>query len=637
MEGLNILVKHLIDSYPTATTTELLYSYLPFLYSYVKTGKFNNIVRDDIVNKCKEHVEANHQKINFAQLMNVISILGNLQSRSNFSQYVENRVDEIGKLSFNFLSKILKRGLNTENHGLRKFYVNSIIPEYVLVAENEKISGQAKALSVCLKTIDNPKMKEDNSRLSKELSNFLNNILTKIEEFDSVTILSMTELMQHYHENDSKKFAFLREINEMIVSTLKSSPENVKFIFLIKFVENLYQFKKVLNKESLSLYFDYFSNNEALKKLSQNQVLMLFDIMRSERFYDNKDVITKLCEQNLLVNNFRHLGVNRDHLESTKAVIKEVLGEEYYNKFAEKLCGDGYNFFKSSQSIKTLLEVCTFMNMIGPKTKSSEDLKALLIDLAKKETSLKQIKVIVEDFIVKQKLIGNATKDVFLENLINQIKLEDIEAERSDMRFLISICELHIPKSNEVLRKKVTDITNKLFEKENNIVNLVQNLSRYVFDNRFLTNSSVIRMLIYLREEINKPEFTDLSDSRFTRSLFLISNNLLKRNDSDVSRETVASLIAVTEQAVEKNPKLYFELNYSSAIEILKNFKSHNIKSNLLLKSIHNFLLETYTVNKDKSPSQDVYLALGEIINSNAFTNQQKKDIYNKIIINDGN
>ena len=75
--------------------------------------------------------------MNFAHLLNTVSILANVDSKNGiqYLSYISNRKEEINKLSYNFLTKIIKRGLKLNNNRFKHYYLTVLLPEYICICK----------------------------------------------------------------------------------------------------------------------------------------------------------------------------------------------------------------------------------------------------------------------------------------------------------------------------------------------------------------------------------------------------------------------------------------------------------------------------------------------------------------------
>jgi len=610
---------------------ELLYSYLPFLYAFNKSARLPFNIWTSMVNRIKNHLETNHQNMSFAQLINVVSVLGTFPGKSNmFVGYLENRSEEITKLSFNFLLKILKRGLKLDNFNLKKYYISTILPEFLMIADGEKLTQKSKAFHIALK------LNEDftlDTKLAVQIHNLFMNLLSKIEEFDSITILNMTEALYYYHENDAQKYNFLRDINAMILSTLTSSPDNVKYIFLVRFLEAISKFKKILNKESLDKYFEFIINNDSTFKLGQTFVFIFFDLIRQERYYSNPEIV-KMLTTNLIKNKLiRFSDINFDHLESTKVVIKEVLGDEYLKNLSDSFDEKGLYFTSNSKNIQMALDILAVSSLLNTQaTKSSTELAETVAKLSKENLPYKKIRNTLNDYIKNnQRYIPQVFKETIVENLIKQINPTDIQKE--DFKIFVLLNELHISKKNEAVRKMVTELSNEFLSK-NDILSFYSHAVRYGFNDSF-GNSSLVKTIIYTRDSINKPEFAKLNDERFLRNFIQVIHNTanhLERKD-EIEDSTVASLSSLVDFSVEKNPNLKLNSPVNLVVNTMRALKDRSIRvPNVILRFLYNHLNsteKTYFTN-------DVILMFQEIFSSNIISQEERKHIFNKFFVNEG-
>lgn len=602
---------------------------------------FNREQIRKIIDINANNLENNHTKMSTQALLNVISLLGTSKNINTY-EYLKNRQEEFIGLSFGLINRILKRCTsNRMGDSVRDNLSRYLISDMLNIATGEKMINKCRAFNVVAK-LDS--INPFNNFNRGKVTGLLKDIRAQAENHDQQSILLMIEALVYY--DDMSRNEVLKEFYDIVTMTIKHQPENVKLDFIVKFVEFGSKLKNdtALTQEHVKTILDYVTGamvqtGDVPKRLPQaSQFLPLFSFMQKTKYFDKETVEKLVTYITPFVSRF---GFN-DDLRAIKFIIKNVLGEEYYNKFENQAIEDISKDYENrpDQSLMGLLNILGKLSRFS--VKNNPIAEAMYANIfAKFDDVLKVDKINVIGLINRyvSEVQDNLSYDQKLsmsEKFLNKISTEEIQTHRNPVIVMSSILDLYT-KDNEALKNKSNELINIAVSQPNFRKSLVPTILKLSKESaKTLTNTTIFKINQNLREASKDSEIINETPKFFekllTASFYLIYN--MEKNNK-YNYDGIGSLLSVSDFIYSKYPDSFVDILRNRVPIMLKAFDKARFNSNILNKSLVGFLNNSKDVERSFL-SNDSILVLDRILRtSDTVSATELEEILSRFIGND--
>lgn len=612
LEGFSILNKYLEENHNKFNSREVAYYILPFVYT-LKGRVSKDLINYTVEETTKELSSAN-EKGGLIPKLNILSALSGLTQKIPLSPLNENDAESIN-ISANFLGKIIQRAVQNKNNFFGYWLIDNIIPLYVNRCFNEPVNIQTRMfLNILMLTNTFP-----NKRV-KDIEAIFENIVSKIEEFDSGAIINMVKSMNYFNQNNKAKFDFLEKINEMIFATVISSGENVRADFLVNYLSNFKNFSKVLKQEHLVTYSElYLRKSELEKKVFGNYVLLNTIRLTNS---DLPEIVEKLTRDIIKnTNNFNFRDVSIELFASTKRLISanEALYEDYRNALNHKIL----NQIKTVESPIYGLELLTLADVLSLNGETEPQILDRFIDLINKPLNPGISLRLLEDYIHNQEKRGIQTKIAFMKNFLKNVNLELIK--EYNIGFIFCLSDLMVLKSEEKVREDVNKIIDSYLDAKKQT--LLYDMFRYLSNStNHISDSGLLKIALYLRSLAENKESAANHNINSKLLLMSVSKILKNVNKKEISNRIISIYINLAETLSENHIICDASLDFLTTLGF--DLRENNLNSQALVCTIYELLLKEKPDIKEKQTINSIFL----VLTSNRISSENKLSLFKTLI-----
>ena len=582
--GLKLLNDYVIANFQK-TSNSMSNTYLAYLsaLSARDIKLLNREQTQNFVQKNQAYLEKSHATMPLFPLINTITMLG-LIANINPVQLIKGREGELSGMSLAQMLRIAKRlAVPNQANIVRAVVGRFIANELLNKATNEKILQKARILNVFCK-IDylDPLL-----NLSSKIRSLIKMITSEMDQMDSATILPVVDAMIYW--DDYSKIDFLKEINDLVSTTITHSADSIYPDFFVRYLEAFSKIKgdSGLSADHLRAFFDFYLKNKKPEEIKNARNLVCFFlVMRKCKFFE-KEYMEQFFD--ITVNQIPFIQID-ENLIAYRSLVTNHLGETYLQKLREVIKSDGSKVL--SDTSKQGNVVLMFNNFA----------KLCFFDCDKEivEEAFKQVKTalaaadpknssrVLSSYVDKvQDFIKPHFRDAIVAEILNKI---DPKAENQAFaRLYIYINECLVSRENEELKKKIQTYTSALSEHEqfkNGFMRMFESLTHQNDGTTPITNLSFSRYIILLKDSIKDEAFIVNKDKSIILNILQTTFNIIKLNkqDSKISEDLLNSFLRVGNDIVTKYPNTLMTINIQRLANFLKAFTSEELDSPLLEK-----------------------------------------------------
>lgn len=629
-QGFKLINDYIVANFQK-TSNSMSNTYLAYL-SALSARDIKLLNREQTLNfvqKNLAYLEKSHTNMALFPLINTISMLG-LLSNTNPIQFVKGREGELSGMSLGQVMRVAKRlavpnQANIVRAVLGKFLANELLNK----APNEKILQKARILNVfCRLDSLDPLL-----NLTQKIRSLIKMITSEMDQLDNVAILPLVDAMVYW--DDYSKADFLREINELVASTITHSPDSIYPDFFVRYLESFSRIRSDsgLSADHLRMFFDFYLKNKKPEEIrNARSLICFFLVMRRTKFFE-KEYIEQLFDITLNQIPFSQIDEN---LIAYRSLVTNHLGEAHLQKLKEVIKTDVVKVL--SDSAKTSNVILMFNNFaklcfFDCEKEAIED-SFTKVKSALTGSEAKSFLRFLESYVDKvQEYIKPQYRDGIVAEILNKI---DPKAEnQAHARLYVYLNECLVSRENEELKKKIHSYAAALSEHaqfKNGFIRTVENLTHQNDGTTPVTNLSFSRYINLLRESIKDDAFIVNKEKSIVLNILQTTFNIIKLNkhDSKISDDLLNSFLRVGNDIVTKFPQAVISLNIQRLSNFIKAFSAEDLDSPLLEKLSMSSLNNLTSERLGKDLNSDTIVVLDRLARGER--TPEKADLIRKIL-----
>lgn len=590
---------------------------------------FSGEILKNFISKNITFLEKNHANTPLYPLINSISMIG-LLTNMNPLIYIKGREDEICGLNVAQLLRIAKRIANPSQSNLvRSVLVKFIINELINKALSDRILIKARVLNVLCR-IDHV---DYSLNLSQKIRSLVKTISNEMDQLDSVAILPIVEAMIYW--DDFSKGDFLREINDLVSTTITHSADSIYPDFFIRYLEFHSRIKGNLGltNDHLKIFFDFYLKNRKPEDIRYPRSLICFFlVMRNCKFYE-KEYIEQFFDITL-----KHIPFERidDNLIAYKYLVNIHLNDDLNEKLRQvisaevpKMIEDNFNRNNSFNILSNFTKLC-FFNC--PSEVIENAFNKVKSSLETVEPRL--IQGVLENYVNNcQDHIKGQYRDIIASLILNKIDPKD--ENKSLTRIYIYINELFIARENEELKNKVRSYSETLSENpmfKNGLIRTFELLTKENIAICPITNMSFVRYISLLKELIKDPSFIEGKENYIILNILQTTSNIIKINKEEekISDDLLTIFLRIGNDIISRYPNTLVALNVTKLANFIKSFNSKELESPLVEKLAMKSLDAIPDERLERELNMDLIIILDKL--SKGGKSQEKIELVKKIL-----
>jgi len=578
------------------------------------------------------YLDKNHETMNIFPLINTLSMIG-LLSNINPTQYIKGRDGELSGLSVGQLMKVAKRiAVTNQSSANRAVLTRFISNELFNKAENEKILQKSRILNVfCRIDSTDPFL-----NLSPKIRSLIKMIINEIDQLDNVAILPLVDAMIYW--DDYSKADFLREINDVVSSTITHSPDSIYPDFFVRYLESFSKIKTDagLSADHLKMFLDFYLKNKRPEEIKNPRNLINFFTVMKKCKLNEKEILEQLFD--ITLNAIPSLPID-EHLFAYRFLVSNNLGESYLSKVRDVVKHDVVKIINDTSKHGNIillfnsLAKLSFFNCDEEVINTSyEVVKKSLIN-----SDIKNVTRILEVYIENvQEHLKHKYRDGIVEQLL--IRLDPKSDNQALNKLYVYLNECLISRENEELKKKIASYTAIISESaqfKNGFIRTFENLTNLHDRTSPITNMSFSRYISLLRELVKDPEFVTPKEKNIILNILQTSHNIIKLNkqDSKISDDLLNSFLRVGNDIINKYPNTLIAISPQRLSNFIKSFSSEDLDSPLLEKLSIASLNSLSTERLSRDLNNDFIVLIEKLAKGEK--TKEKADLIRKILGNE--
>jgi len=592
----------------------------------------NREMTNNLIQKNLAYLDKNHTTMNIFPIINTISMMG-LLTNFNPTQYIKGRDGELSGLSVSQLMKVAKRIAVPNQAGIvRAILTRFIANELFNKAENEKITQKSRILNVLCK-ID---YADPLLNLTPKIRNLIKMINNEMDQLDNVAILPIVDAMIYW--DDYSKADFLREINDVVSSTITHSPDSIYPDFIVRYLESFSKIKSDagLSADHLKMFLEFYLKNKKPEEIrNPRNLICFFNVMKKCKYYE-KEVLEQIFD--ITLNSIPTLPIDHN-LYAYRYLVSNNLGEAHLNKVRDVVKTDVLKIFNDSSKQGNIILLFNSFSKLCFFNCEQEVIDSVYEILKKSLTTsqMKNFSRILEIYIENvQEHLKQKYRDGLVEEILKRI---DPKSENQPLnKIYVYLNECLVTRENEELKKKIASYTTDISEHtqfKNGFIKTFENLTSLTDGTSPITNMSFSRYINLLKELIKDQEFVAPKEKTIILNILQTTFNIIKLNkqDSKIADDLLNSFLRVGNDIVTKYPNTLISLSPQRLSNFIKAFSSEELDSPLLEKLSMTSLNNISTEKLPKDINNDLIVLIDRLAKNEK--NQEKTDLIKKIIGNE--
>jgi len=629
-QGFKLINDYIVANFQK-TSNSMSNTYLAYL-SAIAARDIRLLNREQIQNfvqKNLAYLEKSHTNMALFPMLNTISMLGLLANISPV-QFIKGREGELSGISLGQLMRVAKRlAVPNQANIVRAVLAKFISNELINKATNERVVQKARILNVFCRLDSNDHL----LNFSPKIRSLIKMITNEMDQLDSAAILPIVDAMVYW--DDYAKADFLREINDLVSSTITHSADSIYPDFFVRYLESFSKIRSEsgLTADHLRIFLDFYLKNKKTEEIKNpRNLICFFLVMRRTKFFE-KEYIEQFYD--ITLNQIPFLPID-ENLIAYKNLVTNHLGEAHLQKLKEVVIADVIKVLNdpSKQSVvvmmfNNLAKLCFFD---CDKETIEDSFTKVKSALANSES--KNFLRYLENYVDKvQDYIKPQYRDGIVAELLN--KIDTKYENQSHAKMYIYLNECVVSRENEELKKKIQSCTMELSEYpqfKSGFIRTFENLTHKNDGTTPVTNQSFSRYIYLLRESIKDETFIANKEKSIILNILQTTFNIIKLNklDSKIAEDLLNSFLRVGNEIVIKYPQTLISLNIQKLANFVKVFTNEDLDSPLLEKLAMSSLTNLSAERAAKDLNSEMIVLLDRLARGER--TPEKADLIKKIL-----